>query len=348
MVDKNFFVFSFKHDVDVRRAWDRRAWLIKGEHLILKCFSPKHNTIEVDFSTSEFWIQVYDLPLDKQSNENFLKIGSTARHALETDFIGLTTRVLRKNIRVRVEVDVSCPLIPGFSLEREHLPDLWTPFKYEKLGNFCFGCGILGHDQRDCQDKGVQLLQKEGVNFGFFGRWLHADNDEFQPGLKLEAFSNKGLVMKEDNNQVEKKHFSTVGCYSKIVRSWNAMDERVKQGIRDLSVKVLEACSRLIDGTKIENATTHLSKATRNLETHASLVTYQPNRPSSNTPLNQTPWMGPKSKLAQCPTHIITKDPAFTPIRSNTKSLPFNPKSPPMDPKSTLQAHPQPYIKECK
>ena len=126
------------------------------------------------------------------------------------------------------------------------------------------------------------------------------------------------------------------------------MDERVKQCIRDLSVKVLEACSRLIDGTKIEEATTHLSKSTRNLETHASLVTYQPNRPSSNTPLNQTPWMGPKSKLTQCPTHIITKDPTFTPIRSNTKSLPFNPKSPPMDPKSTLQAHPHPYIKECK
>lgn len=110
---------------------------------------------------------MHGLPLDRQRNENLLKIGSIAGHALETDFIGPTTRVWRKNIKGRVEVDVSCPIVLGFSLEREHLPDLWIPFKYKKLGNFCFGSGILGHDQRDCQDKGVQLLQKDGVHGGF-------------------------------------------------------------------------------------------------------------------------------------------------------------------------------------
>ena len=40
LVDKNVFVFSFNHEADVRRAWDRRPWLLKGEHLILKRFSP--------------------------------------------------------------------------------------------------------------------------------------------------------------------------------------------------------------------------------------------------------------------------------------------------------------------
>ena len=67
---------------------------------------------------------MHGLPLDRQSNENLLKIGNTAGHALETDFIGPTTRVWRKDTRVRVEVDISCPLVPGFSLKREHIPDL--------------------------------------------------------------------------------------------------------------------------------------------------------------------------------------------------------------------------------
>ena len=49
------------------------------------------------------------------------------------------------------------------------------------LGNFCFGCGLLGHDLRNCQDLGVQ-------NSGFFGKWLRANNDEFQPGIKLDDF----------------------------------------------------------------------------------------------------------------------------------------------------------------
>ena len=47
----------------------------------------------MDFSTLEFWIQVHGLPLDRQSNENLLKIGNTVGHALETGFIGPTTRI---------------------------------------------------------------------------------------------------------------------------------------------------------------------------------------------------------------------------------------------------------------
>ena len=117
--------------------------------------------------------------------ENLLKIGSIASHALKTNFIGPIEGVWRRCIQVRVEVDVNCLLVPGFPLERDHLPALWIPFKYEKLGNFYFGCGLLGHDQMDCQDKGAQLLIKEGVTLGFFGRWLRANNDELQPRRKL-------------------------------------------------------------------------------------------------------------------------------------------------------------------
>ena len=35
-VDNNTFMFSFKHVIDVRRAWDCCHWSFKEEHLILK------------------------------------------------------------------------------------------------------------------------------------------------------------------------------------------------------------------------------------------------------------------------------------------------------------------------
>ena len=78
--------------------------------------------------------------------KNLLKIGRMASYALEIDFIGPSEGVWRRNIQVRAEVDVNCPLVPGFPLERDHLPDLWIHFKREKLGNFFFGCDLLGHD----------------------------------------------------------------------------------------------------------------------------------------------------------------------------------------------------------
>ncbi|KAL0000840.1 hypothetical protein SO802_014621 [Lithocarpus litseifolius] len=90
-----------------------------------------------------------------QSKDNVLKIGSIAGRALDTDLVGPGLGIWSRCVRVQVEMDISCPLVPGFPLERDHLPVLWIPFKFEKLGNFCFGCGMLGHDHRSCQDKGA-------------------------------------------------------------------------------------------------------------------------------------------------------------------------------------------------
>lgn len=88
-VDKNIFMFSFKHEADVRRAWDRRPWTVKGEHLVLKRFSPDISVSEVDFSFTEFWIQIHGFPLNRRSKENVLKIGSMAGRALDTDLVFL-------------------------------------------------------------------------------------------------------------------------------------------------------------------------------------------------------------------------------------------------------------------
>ena len=65
LVDKNIFVFSFKHEADVRCAWDGRPWTVKGEHLILKHFNFDLSVLEVDFSTIELWIQIHGLPFNR-------------------------------------------------------------------------------------------------------------------------------------------------------------------------------------------------------------------------------------------------------------------------------------------
>ena len=204
---------------------------------------------------------------------------------METDFIGSSEGVWGGYIRVRVEVDVNCPIALGFPLERDHLPELWIPFKYEKLGNFCFGCGLLGHDQRDCQDKGAQLFIQEGVT-GFFGRWLWADSDEFQPRRKLGnqvEFENEECCgVNESNTEMASSQIQ------ENLESSNDMIAREEQGSKDRPIDVLEPCVEVakpvqVDGISFEDATLCLSEALVNLDSHASSVNYQPDGSTSIT-----------------------------------------------------------------
>ena len=126
--------------------------------------------------------------------ENLLKIGSVVGRALDTDAVSPGKGIWRKSVKLSVEFDISCPLVPRFPLERGGLPNLWIPFKYEKLGNFCFRCGMLGHEHRDCPGSGDQLMRREGMEFGIFGKWLTADNSAFQPGLNIEVLLRSDLI----------------------------------------------------------------------------------------------------------------------------------------------------------
>ena len=129
---------------------------------------------------------MHGLPLNQVSMENLLKIGSIVGRALDTDAVSLGQGIWRRSVKVRVKFDIIYPLILGFPLGRDGLPNLWIPFKYEKLGNFCFKCGMLEHEHRDCSGFRDQLMRKEGMQFGIFGKWVRVNNSEVQLGLNIE------------------------------------------------------------------------------------------------------------------------------------------------------------------
>jgi hypothetical protein len=205
-IDKNIFSFSFGHEVDVRRVWDRRPWSFKREHVILKKYKPEWSFNKVDFSVSDFWVQIYGLPLNSQNLTNLKKVGGFLGKVVEEDMAETGTGSCCKFVKVRVGIDVNRPLTTGFPLVREDLSVLWILFKFEKLGSFCYGCGILGHDIKDCADKEIQKLWKKGITLGVSGNWLRAENNEYQPGIDLEALSKVDIAecsKKKSKNDVE-------------------------------------------------------------------------------------------------------------------------------------------------
>jgi hypothetical protein len=81
-----------------------------------------------------------------------------------------------KFLRIRVSMDLRKPLKRGSKLNFQG-KDIWVDYKYERLPNFCFACGRVGHQMRDCEDVEdhdtdafSELEEKDQA----FGPWLRA------------------------------------------------------------------------------------------------------------------------------------------------------------------------------
>ncbi|KAH7861053.1 hypothetical protein Vadar_021030 [Vaccinium darrowii] len=116
-------------------------------------------------SVCPFWVQIHGLPVEKLSRANAETIGSRLGKlmALETSSAGFC--LSRGFLQVRVEINTSQPLPKGFWLRGKAglTNDRWISFKFEKLPDFCYACGRLGHDNKGCRF----VSKVDGENSGY-------------------------------------------------------------------------------------------------------------------------------------------------------------------------------------
>ena len=64
----------------------------------------------------------------------------------------------------------------------------WVNFKYKRLPNFCYSCGLLSHGLKDCQNSSTIVLQNNGELQ--YGAWLRGEpvrrgnRDLLKPGME--------------------------------------------------------------------------------------------------------------------------------------------------------------------
>lgn len=175
-LDKNIFMFHFNHEADLSNAFRRRPWSIRGGHLVLKQWNPSLAWQEIPFSTSTFWVQVHGLPELWKSPSNLRRLGEKVGSVIDLDLAGEGGGAWRKFIRIQVEVDLLRPLMPGIFLTRGKLPHLWVSFRYEKLADVCYQCGIIGHKTQVCQGKTLFIHNPFGFEFIASGPWLRSES----------------------------------------------------------------------------------------------------------------------------------------------------------------------------
>jgi hypothetical protein len=95
-------------------------------------------------------VQVHDLPLEMITPENAFSIGSSLGELLEVDNVDNQKPSRKSFLRLRVLIKVLRPLIPGFTHHRPPRAPTWVQYKYERLSEYCYFCGRLGHLSYAC------------------------------------------------------------------------------------------------------------------------------------------------------------------------------------------------------
>ncbi|XP_074322934.1 uncharacterized protein LOC141659900 [Apium graveolens] len=164
------YSFIFYHKLDVAKVMEGGPWSFEQSMLVLHQVEMGDDPTAVEIQDMEMWIRIYDMPRGFVS-ENILKnIGAAMGKYVKSDpttFEG----GWKPYIRIRVAVNVKRPLKRRLKIKREGNNWSWINFKYEKLGTFCFVCGIIGHSERECD---VVYANPEKLIDKAYGTWLRA------------------------------------------------------------------------------------------------------------------------------------------------------------------------------
>jgi 14-3-3 protein epsilon len=161
------FLFQFAHALDMEAVLQGGPWAFNNQMLILERVQLGVQIENIPLHHVDFWVQVHNLPTGLMAE----RVGKTL-----ANFIGSfveydknnTGSFWREYMRIRVRVDIRQPLKKDTKVKNQGGSWCTVNFKYEKLGVFCFVCGLLGHGENRCavrfsmsEDDGVRAWSKD-------------------------------------------------------------------------------------------------------------------------------------------------------------------------------------------
>lgn len=169
-IKPGLFLFQFYHVDDMLWVKNGGPWSFDNALLVLNGISPGEDPTKVPLVDIDFWIQIYDLSVGYMSEAVGKQLGNFFGSFLEYDSNN-NSSIWREFMRLKIRLDVRKPLKRKKKICKRDKTEVIVHCKYERLGDFCFTCGLLTHTERFCQKKfegDGSLVSKE------WGAWLRA------------------------------------------------------------------------------------------------------------------------------------------------------------------------------
>lgn len=139
-------------------------------------------------------MQIHDLGLENFSTENAQRIGNSIGEHIETyKEVEILSNIY---LWLKVEVDTEKSPMDGFLWKNSQANETWD-IKYERLWDFCYGCGRLGHTTQSSKKDVTMYEIKEGRPM--YGPWLIGRRPKNKMFSQMREGREKGMP-KPDRN----------------------------------------------------------------------------------------------------------------------------------------------------
>ncbi|KAH9658540.1 hypothetical protein KPL70_023537 [Citrus sinensis] len=140
----NIFMFKFAEEADKKRVLTGGPWHFDRALIVLTEPRGIGEVIKQSFTHISFWIQIRNVPLACMEKEFLHELGGKIGlvEEVETDENG---DCIGEFARIGVSINITQPLEKILFLKQERETDIPMPVVYERLPDFCFWYGIIGH-----------------------------------------------------------------------------------------------------------------------------------------------------------------------------------------------------------
>ncbi|XP_012851564.1 PREDICTED: uncharacterized protein LOC105971262 [Erythranthe guttata] len=167
----NRFILCFEHRLDYNHAKNGCPWLMDKNACLLQDLEPDSDPTTMDIYLMNIIIRIHNLPISKRTVPMVNQIGSKVGDVVE--ILNSKQLEFHQYVRVKVRIDVNKCLKRGMNLHNLDGTKNWIAFTYERLPNFCFLCGLIGHAENRCPIRYEDNFIDPGEQLPY-GMWMKA------------------------------------------------------------------------------------------------------------------------------------------------------------------------------
>ncbi|XP_074334031.1 uncharacterized protein LOC141671643 [Apium graveolens] len=164
------FLYQFYHKDDMDRVLNNGPWTFDGALLVMNIVKMREDPVKVSLNEVDFWVQIHDLLVAYMTEMVGKQLRNFFGNFLHYDAKN-NSSIWREFMRLRIRIDVRRPLKRKKKTVKKDKTAAVVNCKYEKLGDFCFICGLLSHTEQFGRKK---LEVNTGEIIKDWGHWLRA------------------------------------------------------------------------------------------------------------------------------------------------------------------------------